>query len=167
MSTNSTIVLKLRKEDIGRIKKCNIQNCNIKSKKNYRFETLPIMKFIKDKVKPIKLSNPYIKIYHHWDGYPDTLGKWLKEHYRSYQDVLNLMLVGDCSTIIDGVIPYIGFEDDREWAEYKPELLDEIPECCYNYQYLAVINPNNPEKVKWYWRDKNTWHDENSKFVKI
>ena len=165
MSTNATIVLKLRREDIGHFKKCDVQKCNISTERI--FGSLPNMGFIRDKVKNVKLSKPYIKIYHHWDGFPNTLGEWLKEHYRSYQDVLNLMLVGDCSSIIDGVIPYIGFDDDREWAENKPELLDEIPKCWYNYQYLAVIDPDNPEKVKWYWRDNKTWHDENGKFVKV
>lgn len=174
MSTNSTIVLKVNTKDVGRIKKCDLTKCNVKRKKTFRHEILPNYSFIEQVIKGIKLPQ-YLEIYHHWDGYPSGLGEWLLEHYSNYEDVLNLMLIGDCSSIIKGVVPYIGFNNmptphwQREkWEENKPCKHDTMPEQTHQYQYLALQDEKNPSKVHWYWKDDNTWHDlKTGKFVKL
>ena len=139
MSTNSTIVLKLNPEDVGRIKKCNLTKCKVKKRKMFSSETLPRMDLIGRVIKEVELSKPYIEIYHHWDGYPSGLGKWLQKHYSKYDDVLNLLLIGKCSTIIDGVVPYSGFylgtnhsevdERDKGWEKRKWEKIRERYTC--------------------------------------
>lgn len=183
MSTNSTIVLRLRPEDVERIMKCDLNKCKVRKRKRFKMETLPSIDNINRVIKGVKLSKPYIEIYHHWDGYPTTLGKWLNKHYTKYEDVLNLLLIGSCSTIIDGVIPYAGFywstndvnvpEDDKNWEKekwdcVKPKTHNEIPEASQRFQYLAIPDPNKPNKVIWYWREDATWHNlKTGKFEKI
>lgn len=49
----------------------------------------------------------YGVIYHHWDGYPDTLGRHLKKFYKSQESVENLIAFGNMSTIVGGEKPYI------------------------------------------------------------
>ena len=56
-------------------------------------------------------SNPlndilYLGIYCHWDGYPDGVGKELQNKFNTYEKVLNLILLGDCSSIIEEISPY-------------------------------------------------------------
>ena len=38
-----------------------------------------------------------VSAYHHWDGYPEWLGKTLKEHYNTRADVAELIDGGDMS----------------------------------------------------------------------
>lgn len=48
----------------------------------------------------ILMKNGMIKsVYHHWDGYPDWLGRKLEENYTTYQKIHALMRDGDISSI--------------------------------------------------------------------
>lgn len=49
----------------------------------------------------------YGVIYHHWDGYPNTLGRHLKKFYKTQESVENLIAFGNMSTIVGGAEPYI------------------------------------------------------------
>ena len=40
----------------------------------------------------------YVSVYHHWDGYPQWLGKTLGEHYDSRKLASNLIDGGDMSS---------------------------------------------------------------------
>ena len=165
MSTPATIIVKVKKEDIGSVRKCNVADINLRTEemfiesyvrlfgKEKGYETA--LKYIRDdsdrvpnkkeftsKIEPVKLVN-FIEIYHHWDGYPDSLGAELLKRFNSYESALNLMLGGDVSTIIDGSVPYISV--GRPWNENKPTILDEVPDCNMNYQYLF-------KNGKWYYR---------------
>jgi len=44
-------------------------------------------------------NNKVVGIYNHFDSYPSELGRILKEHYNSYEDVLDLISHGDSSYI--------------------------------------------------------------------
>lgn len=174
MSTNSTIVLKLKLEDVGRIKKCDVNKIPVKQKKTFRSEILPNMDILNAVLKGVKLPE-YLEIYHHWDGYPSGLGEYLNEHYNTYEKVLNLVLIGDVSNIIGGIVPYIGFNNDtikgwekRKWEENRAFKSDVLPDQTQQYQYYAVPDEKNPDKVKWFWRENNTWHNlKTGKFCKL
>lgn len=79
----------------------------------------------------------YISIYHHWDGYPERLGKELRRKYKTIEQILNLISIGDVSTILgDKIVPYCVRNDD--WNEIKPLQVDEfedIPLKQYNYLF--------------------------------
>ena len=174
MSTNSTIVLKLKPEDVGRIKRCDTNKIPVKKKKTYRYEILPNMDILNDVLKGVKLPE-YLEIYHHFDGYPTYLGEYLNKHYNTYEKVLNLVLIGDVSSIIHGVVPYIGFSNSREkgwekrkWEDNRAYKSDNLPDQTQQYQYYAVPDEKNPDKVKWFWRENKTWHDlKSGQFCKL
>ena len=46
----------------------------------------------------IELKNgSVLSVYHHWDGYPEWLGRILKTHYNSYEKAAELIDGGDMS----------------------------------------------------------------------
>ena len=59
------------------------------------------------KIPATKLNGKFACIYHHWDGYPEALGKTLLNEYNTYAKALNLITLGDISTINEEKIyPY-------------------------------------------------------------
>lgn len=165
MSTPATIIVKVKKEDIGSVRKCNVADINLRTEKmfiesyikifgeekgseialNYIHagsDKVPNKEEFVSKIEPVELGN-FIEIYHHWDGFPDSLGDELLKHFNTYESALNLMLGGDVSTIVDGSVPYISV--GRPWEESKPTILDEVTDCTMNYQYLF-------KNGKWYYR---------------
>lgn len=56
-------------------------------------------------------------VYHHWDGYPDWLGKKLCSGYKSEEKIRELMVKGDISSL----------ESKRDWD--RKEL--EVPIVLY------------------------------------
>lgn len=164
MSTPATIVIKVRPEDIGKRRRCDISKINLRT---YQMafdlwksmghsdaevkeileesDRLPNMAFLDKKVKGIKLG-AYVGVYHHWDGYPDSLGKELRKRYKDYDSALNLVLAGDYSTILDGSMPYAALSKRNEnWKDNKPIVADELGNCNMNYQYLF-------DNGRWYYR---------------
>jgi hypothetical protein len=70
-----------------------------------------------------------LSVYHHWDGYPEWLGRILRTHYNTKEKVAELIDGGDMSTC---------------WAEdNKPEYYSARGEDCpprldgNRYDYLA------------------------------
>jgi len=67
----------------------------------------------------IQIGNDILSAYHHWDGYPEWLGRILKTHYNTKEKVAELIDGGDMSSC---------WTDDR-WngngtvknAEYGPQ----------------------------------------------
>ena len=51
-------------------------------------------------------GNLWLGAYCHWDGYPEGVGAELKGHYNTYEDILNLILLGQLSYICDSVCAY-------------------------------------------------------------
>lgn len=167
MSTPATITIKIRKEDIGKVMKCNIKTLGYRTTQRYinscvawlgqkegvehakkslswGIEKLPSIKKMRKEIKEIELS-PYMTIYVHWNGYPEknNTGEALLKEFDTYEKALNLILSGDCSVITDGVMPYIGFL--QTWENSKPEKTDYIPDCYMKFQYLF-------KNDKWYYR---------------
>lgn len=133
MSTRSHISVKIKDEDINLIKKFDpvlfpwINSSNVLNK-NY---------------PDVELNGSYIKVYHHFDGYPDGLGNSLLNKYNSYELALNLCLGGDYSSIVgNNFLPYYGALDD-EWKLVKPKVLNNEPQLIENYLYVF-------KNDKWY-----------------
>jgi hypothetical protein len=78
----------------------------------------------------IQLSDESVlSVYHHWDGYPEWLGRILKTHYNTKDKVAELIDGGDMSTCWD--------------EENQPEYYSARGEDCpprydaNKYEYLA------------------------------
>ena len=155
MSTRSCIILKVRKEDIGKLKlKFNEKNLPIPlSKWEYKDWDGKVWRDESGKnlCRPVAINNQYIAIYCHWDGYPSGVGAALKNHFKDYDSVLNLIIGGSCSAIDDSVKHYANREGEQwrylapkqgssqkdlvsyfrnAWAEYA-YLYDETRGWCY------------------------------------
>ena len=138
MATRSNICLVLKKEDIGKVMK---------------FDETKLPKGVTcyneflNKVEEVTLEKPVLEIYHHWDGYPDGVGKTLLKQYNDYNTILNLLLGGDASSINgDSVCQYCAWVGE-DWESVKPEQLDNP---VLNEEYLYKF-----ENGVWYFRDEN------------
>lgn len=92
----------------------------------------------------IKLKNDSIlSVYHHWDGYPEGLGKYLVENYNTRQLVAELIDGGDMSTCMVDADEEIEYYSKRGESEYEPALSDDLAyfisltrECGGEYAYV-------------------------------
>ena len=137
MATRSNICLILNKEDIGKVVKFNATK--LPKDVTYDNEFLNL-------VEEVTLEKPVLEIYHHWDGYPENLGKTLLEQYNDYDTILNLLLGGDASTINNNnVCQYCAWRGE-DWEYVKPKQLDKP---AFNEEYLYKF-----ENGVWYFRDE-------------
>lgn len=139
MATRSNICLVLKKEDIG--KSVKFDETKLPKDVTYDNEFLNL-------VEEVTLEKPVLEIYHHWDGYPENLGKTLLEQYNDYDTILNLLLGGDASTINNNhVCQYCAWRgEDWDWEYVKPKQLDKP---AFNEEYLYKF-----ENGVWYFRDE-------------
>lgn len=100
-----------------------------------------------------------VSIYHHWDGYPDGVGVTLMKHYNDYEKVLNLMLMGDASTINPDSdtdkITFYNYWRNEDWSDVHPfqhNTVEELKKCVRNgwEEYLYIYQPNEDGKYEWY-----------------
>jgi hypothetical protein len=79
-----------------------------------------------------------LSVYHHWDGYPEWLGRILKTHYNTKDKVAELIDGGDMSSCWTD-----GHCDDNTDGSYGPEYYSQRGEDCpprldaNKYDYLA------------------------------
>lgn len=125
MSTNSCVIVKLRREDIGKEMKFDAS----KLPSNVSLESWDGEE-VKEMCEPIQLNGEYVGIYCHWDGYPSGVGAALEASFKSYDDVLNLILGGACSSINDDSIRHYSNRNGEEWKHIKP--------CVGNHAYEVV-----------------------------
>ncbi len=86
-----------------------------------------------------------VSVYHHWDGYPEGLGKHLVENYPTLQDAIKLVDGGDISSCMgEGDVLYYGsrskwkdengnkhsanYDLDEPWDQVKPEIHRDVSE---------------------------------------
>lgn len=70
-----------------------------------------------------------LSVYHHWDGYPEWLGRILKTHYNTKEKVAELIDGGDMSTC---------WNEDNQPEYYSARGEDCPPRLDENkYDYLA------------------------------
>ena len=123
MSTRSFIILKVRKEDIGKVMKFNegllpkpLDKWQDKDHegKVWRDETG------KNLCQPVEVKDQFIGVYCHWDGYPYGVGSELVEHFKDYNSILNLILGGSCSSINGGVVRHYANRQQEKWNYLVP-----------------------------------------------
>ena len=122
MSTTSTIYVKVRKEDKGKALKCDLSKITLSFNNPFDIK----VEEIERKIRPIKLNKDYIRIYVNWSGDVNGVGRELLNNY-DYEKALNLILLGDESSIIGGCEPYVGRTDYPEkWKDIKPMTLEKV-----------------------------------------
>jgi hypothetical protein len=88
-------------------------------------------------------------VYHHWDGYPEWLGRILKENYKTKEDVNALLEGGDISCIRSDVdwngndLPvqaplYYKDRGDKDCG-YVVEPATEFSKCERGEEYIYVF----------------------------
>ena len=171
MSTHSNIYLRLKEETKGT---------------TIKFDPTKLPQPEGDREFPIKDVNvpkdaKFMRIYHHWDGYVTGVGKTLIEHYKDYDTILNLLAMGDMSSINGTITSYQGWRNEntppqflgdkekvRRWSKTKKELvtrtekttdkdgnLDSKKAICEEYAYLF-------DGEKW-WVSYYEWNDKTQK----
>lgn len=107
----------------------------------------------REKSKPVTLENEYIGIYCHWDGYPDGIGKVLLDKFNNYDDILNLISGGWCSSVdYEGVRHYAN-RDKEYWDMIKPTQTHSACVVAGWTEYAYVFKNN-----KWYYAEVK-WGD--------
>lgn len=138
MSTHSSIIVAVKKEDLGKVLKFNSNELE-QPEMGWDDDSNDV----KGNEETIEITNKYIGIYCHWDGYIEGVGYLLKKYFNTYEKALNLVLGGFCSSIKeDGSIQRFATrkgENGEEWEDIKPvqsnsskELAEE--EFCYLFK---------------------------------
>ena len=86
-----------------------------------------------------------VSVYHHWDGYPEWLGKQLEEHYNSYQLASELIDGGDMSVCLN------------DEGEPSPQYYSQRGEDCpprVDATLGAYANKEAGEEYHYYWSQK-------------
>jgi len=115
MSTRSAIIIKVKREDIGKAVKFDKAKLPTKLSEWTCYSEKEVGE---EKSKEVTLDKPYIGIYCHSDGYFDGVGEVLKELYTDYDKVLNLIVGGYCSVV--------WFDETRHYANCDCEYWDNI-----------------------------------------
>ena len=79
----------------------------------------------------IQIGNDVLSAYHHWDGYPDWLGRVLKTHYNTKEKVAELIDGGDMS---------LALGDDNRPEYYADRGEDCPPSYMSMDEYLTKDN---------------------------
>lgn len=127
MSTRSNIYLKLKDESKGQTIKFD------KAK-------LPAP-LADDNFETPNLTIPqdanFIGVYHHWDGYISGVGKTLFENYKDYETILNLLALGDLSSINGDITAYHAWRnEDTPPTFYTNKTLPAKQAVQEEYAYL-------------------------------
>ena len=123
MSTPSRIIIKLRKEDIGRKIKFDPNKLPLPlGNWIYKNQNGRVWRDERDKEKSreITLKGEYIGIYCHWDGYIEGVGEVLKNCFNDYETALNLIAGGWLSGICSGEVNHYANRMGWKWSDIKP-----------------------------------------------
>ena len=124
MSTRSVIIVKVRKEDIGKEMKFNeamlplpLDNWELKDPTTgevWRKEGGENL------CEPVVINEQYLAIYCHWDGYPSGVGAVLKEKFLDYHSALNLVIGGAVSAIDSAYVRHYANREGEKCNNLKP-----------------------------------------------
>ena len=126
-------------------------------------------------------DNSVLSVYHHWDGYPEWLGRILTTHYNSREKAAELIDGGDMSVCwtdqkfqnVDGLYQIV----ENKKGEYGPQYYSQRGEDCpprlddlfeyldkkNNEEYAYIWTVNN----KWVCTNMNQFNDNNPEKVEI
>lgn len=146
MSTNCTVIVKVRKEDIGKVMKFDETSLPIKlddwKLKDYDGNVW------KDETgenicESVEINKKYIGIYCHWDGYFEGVGACLKKHFKDYNSALNLVVGGSCSSIIRDEVRHYANRQEEMWKYIKPKQSNTQKDIIYPFaEYVYVFDEN-------------------------
>ena len=91
-------------------------------------------------------DNSILSVYHHWDGYPEWLGRILNTHYNS-RDL--------ASELIDGGDMSAAWGDENR-AENYSERGEECPPR-YDDDIFDFLKKENNEEYAYIWTVNNKW----------
>ena len=104
-------------------------------------------------------DNSVLSVYHHWDGYPQWLGRILKTHYNSREKAAELIDGGDmsvcwtddCFRNSDGKI--------EKKAEYGPQYYSQRGEDCPPRldDLFEYLDKKNNEEYAYIWTVNDEW----------
>jgi hypothetical protein len=113
-----------------------------------------------------------LSVYHHWDGYPEWLGRVLKTHYNAKSLVEELIDGGDMSSCWtderwdnNGVKGVYGPQYYSQRGEDIPPRLDkDLAEYLQNGEEFAYVYTQSGD---WLCYDTCEWHDSYMEGVEI
>ena len=95
-----------------------------------------------------------ISIYCHFDGYIDGVGKTLCYEHHGFEKAMNLVLLGNCSSICGGLVAYR--ELDWAWDDVKPKVHKAIDDFeSYFESYFESVNYLFVDGVWKFWYKPN------------
>jgi hypothetical protein len=112
-----------------------------------------------------------LSAYHHWDGYPEWLGRVLKTHYNTRQQVSELIDGGDMSSCWTDEV-FGSSQKTQYGANYysyrgedtPPRLDKDLAEYLQNGEEFAYVYTQSGE---WLCYDTCDWHDSYLNNVEI
>ena len=130
MGTTSMIWLKVRKEDYGKVMKTDFSKLpNPVVDVNYDIQSVTI---------PNNIEDLYLGVYCNFDGYHDGVGVELAKKFKTYEQVLNMILLGELSYMIDEIRSYHCWRDENPtiWrSEGKPYGTQDYY-YCFDEDYI-------------------------------
>ena len=94
----------------------------------------------------LELPNGNIySVYHHWDGYPEWLGRILKQHYNTPAAIKKLIDGGDMSSCYS----------DTGW-DYNEK---RDPQPCYYSERGEDCPPRTDATIQEYFANANSWEE--------
>ena len=90
-------------------------------------------------------DNSVLSVYHHWDGYPEWLGRILTTHYNSREKAAELIDGGDMSAAWG----------DENRAEYYSERGEDCPPRLDDI--FDFLDKKNNEEYAYVWTVNNEW----------
>jgi len=120
----------------------------------------------------LQVGNSIVSVYHHWDGYPQWLGRILNTHYTTKSQVIDLIDGGDMSSCW---VDTVWGEKRTDGQKYGPETyaargencpprLDEnITEFINNGEEYGYIFKDG----EWFCYDTKCWSDTFAQIIDI
>ena len=128
----------------------------------------------------LQVGNAIVSVYHHWDGYPEWLGRILNTHYTTKSQVIDLIDGGDMSTCWTKerwtgkeLAPYV--KEIKESEEYGPQYYAQRGEDCpprLDESITEFINNNEEygyifKDGEWFCYDTKSWSDTFAQIIDI
>ena len=111
-----------------------------------------------------------LSAYHHWDGYPQWLGRILNTHYNTKEKVADLIDGGDMSCAWTNerwnkdLNEFGGATSNKEGTEYGPQYYSQRGEDTpprYDDDIFDFLKKENNEEYAYIWTVNNKWVCQN------
>ena len=121
----------------------------------------------------IRIGNKIKTIYSHWDGYPEYLGKLLKEHYNTESKVKELICLGNVSILKESTFCPAGHTFDEPVEGYSifyGRDRKELDQGTRVYENLKKAMEKENEEFNYLWDKKHGWRckkENDKKFIDL